>query len=88
MILVKSIFHSIFSRREVKIFLAFSFLPMLVPILSDVMDGINADLSNNFLSFLDSAITTQPRLILPTLLFSLIISSVFKEEIESGIILG
>lgn len=88
MILVKSIFHSIFSRREVKIFLTFSFLPMLVPILSDVMDGINADLSNNFLSFLDSAITTQSRLILPTLLFSLIISSVFKEEIESGIILG
>ena len=85
MILVKSIFHSMFSRREVKIFLAFSFLPMLVPILSDVMDGINADLANNFLSFLDSAITTQSRLILPTLLFSLIISSVFKEEIESGI---
>lgn len=48
MILVKSIFHSMFSRREVKIFLAFSFLPMLVPILSDVMDGINADLANNF----------------------------------------
>lgn len=85
MILAKSIFQSIFSRRDVKIYLTFSILPMLVPILSGVMDGINTDLSNNFLSFLDSAISTQSRLILPTLLFSIIISSVFKEEIESGI---
>lgn len=85
MVLFKAIFKSVFSRRDVKIFLAFIFLPLLVPILAEFMDGTNIDLTKNFLSFLDAAISTQYRFVLPILLFSLVISSVFKDEIDSGI---
>lgn len=85
MIFFKSVFKSVFSRRDVKIFLAFIFFPILVPILADFMDGVNSKLTNNFLAFLDSAVSTQFRFILPVLLLSLIVSSVFKDEIDSGI---
>lgn len=85
MILFTSIFQSVFKRRDVKIFLSFSLLPILVPLLSKFMDGMKSDLTSNFLSFFDVAISTQFRFVLPVLLFSLVISSVFKEEIDSGI---
>lgn len=86
MILFKAIFKSVFSRRDVKIFLVFIFLPLLVPLLTGFMDGTNTGLSRNFLDFFATTISTQYRLILPNLLFSLIISSVFKEEIDTGIL--
>lgn len=85
MTLFKSVFKSVFNRRDVKIYLSFILLPILVPLLSDFMDGMSADMMKNFLSFLDSAVSTQSRLILPILLLSLVISSVFKDEIDSGI---
>ncbi|MBJ8326462.1 amino acid transporter [Streptococcus pacificus] len=81
----KPVFKSIFNRRDVKIFLAFIFLPILVPIMAEFMDGLNPKLTSNFLAFLDSAVSTQFRFVLPVLLFSLVISSVFRDEIDSGI---
>ncbi|MCU9534102.1 amino acid transporter [Streptococcus sp. CSL10205-OR2] len=85
MVFFKSVFKSIFNRRDVKIFLSFIFLPILVPIMAEFMDGLNSKLTSNFLAFLDSAVSTQFRFVLPVLLFSLVISSVFRDEIESGI---
>ncbi|WP_438831390.1 amino acid transporter [Streptococcus pluranimalium] len=83
--LFKSVFKSVFSRRDVKIFLSFTLLPILVPVLSEFTEGANPEITKNFLSFLDAAVNTQFRFVLPVLLFSLVISSVFKDEIDSGI---
>ena len=85
MIFFKTVFKSVFSRRDVKIFLSFIFFPILVPMLSEFMDGVNSELTHNYLSFLDATISTQFRFILPVLLFSLVISSVFNDEIDTGI---
>ncbi|WP_240187257.1 amino acid transporter [Streptococcus lutetiensis] len=85
MTLFASVFKSVYSRRDVKIFLSFTLLPILVPLLSDFMEGMNSDVTGNFLVFLTSAISTQYRFVLPVLLFSLVVSSVFKDEIDMGI---
>ena len=86
MTLFKAIFKSVFNRRDVKIFLIFILLPLLVPLLTEFMDGTSTGLAGNFSEFLATTISTQYRLILPNLLFSLVISSVFKDEIDSGIL--
>ena len=49
------------------------------------MEGMSSEYTSNFLSFLESAVSTQYRFVLPILLFSLVVSSVFKDEIDSGI---
>ncbi|WP_241673618.1 amino acid transporter [Streptococcus salivarius] len=49
------------------------------------MEGMSSEYTGNFLSFLESAVSTQYRFVLPILLFSLVVSSVFKDEIDSGI---
>ena len=85
MSLFKSVFKSVFKRKDVNIFLTFAFLPGLVPLLSWFMEGMNSEYTGNFLSFLESAVSTQYRFVLPILLFSLVVSSVFKDEIDSGI---
>ena len=46
---------------------------------------MSSEYTGNFLSFLESAVSTQYRFVLPILLFSLVVSSVFKDEIDSGI---
>jgi len=48
------------------------------------MEGMSSEYTGNFLSFLESAVSTQYRFVLPILLFSLVVSSVFKDEIDSG----
>ena len=85
MSLFKSVFKSVFKRKDVNIFLTFAFLPVLVPLLSGFMEGMSSEYTGNFLSFLESAVSTQYRFVLPILLFSLVVSSVFKDEIDSGI---
>ena len=85
MLLFKSVFKSVFKRKDVNIFLTFAFLPVLVPLLSGFMEGMSSEYTGNFLSFLESAVSTQYRFVLPILLFSLVVSSVFKDEIDSGI---
>lgn len=84
--LLATVFKTIFSRRDAKIFLTFSFLPLLVPFLSDNMEGMTADYAKSFLSFFETTLQTQYRLILPVLIFSMLISSVFRDEIDSGIL--
>lgn len=85
MSLFKSVFKSVFKRKDVNIFLTFAFLPVLVPLLLGFMEGMSSEYTGNFLSFLESAVSTQYRFVLPILLFSLVVSSVFKDEIDSGI---
>ena len=85
MSLFKSVFKSVFKRKDVNIFLTFAFLPILVPLLSGFMEGMSSEYTGSFISFLESAVSTQYRFILPVLLFSLVVSSVFKDEIDSGI---
>lgn len=85
MSLFKSVFKSVFKRKDVNIFLTFAFLPVLVPLLSGFMEGMSSEYTGNFFSFLESAVSTQYRFVLPILLFSLVVSSVFKDEIDSGI---
>lgn len=80
-----SVFKSIFNRRDTKIFLSFCFLPILVPFLSGNMEGINVDYTKSFLSFLDITLLTQYRLTIPVLIFSILISSIFRDEIDSRI---
>ena len=85
MSLFKSVFKSVFKRKDVNIFLTFAFLPVLVPLLSGFMEGMSSEYTGSFISFLESAVSTQYRFVLPVLLFSLVVSSVFKDEIDSGI---
>ena len=85
MSLFKSVFKSVFKRKDVNIFLTFAFLPILVPLLSGFMEGMSSEYTGSCISFLESAVSTQYRFVLPVLLFSLVISSVFKDEIDSGI---
>lgn len=85
MLLVRPMLKTVFSRRDVKIFLAFMVLPLLVPLLSQTMDGASRQFGQSFISFLDLTMTSQYRLILPVLLMGLVITSVFREEIDSGL---
>ncbi|MBY4960526.1 hypothetical protein [Streptococcus suis] len=82
--LTLTIFKTIFSRRDTKIFLSFCLLPILVPVLSGSMEALDVDYTKSFLSFLEVTLQTQYRLTLPILIFSILISSVFREEIDSG----
>ena len=80
-----SVFKTIFSRRDTKIFLSFALLPLIVPFLSGNFEGLEVDYTRSFLAFLETTLLTQYRLTLPMLIFSILISSVFRDEIDSGI---
>ncbi|HEL1907490.1 TPA: amino acid transporter [Streptococcus suis] len=82
----RSIFKSVIHRRDVALFYAFAGLPILVPILSKFLVGVKAEYTDNFLDFLGAALATQDGIVLPVLLLSLIISAVFRDEIDSGIL--
>ena len=83
--LTATVFQSILKRRDTKIFLSFCLLPILVPFLAGNLEGLNTDYTNSFLSFLDITLLTQYRLTIPVLIFSILISSVFRDEIDSKI---
>lgn len=80
-----SVFKTIFSRRDTKIFLSFCFLPIIVPFLSGNLEALDVDYTKSFLSFFETTVLTQYRLTLPILIFSILISSVFRDEIDSRI---
>lgn len=67
-------------------FYAFAGLPILVPILSKFLVGVKAEYTDDFLDFLGAALATQDGIVLPVLLLSLIISAVFRDEIDRGIL--
>ncbi|MFV8044956.1 amino acid transporter [Streptococcus pluranimalium] len=83
--MLKSVFKTIFSRRDTKIFLSFCFLPIIVPFLSGNLEALDVEYTKSFLSFLETTLLTQYRLTLPVLIFSIVISSTFRDEIDSGI---
>lgn len=84
--LIFSIFSTILKRRDAQIFLSFSLFPILVPFLSGNLEGLEVDYTRSFISFLDISLLTQYRLVLPILIFSILISSVFRDEIDAGIL--
>jgi hypothetical protein len=49
------------------------------------MEDMKTDYTNSFLSFFDITLLTQYRLTIPVLIFSILISSVFRDEIDSKI---
>ncbi|MFC3928291.1 hypothetical protein ACVR05_06885 [Streptococcus caprae] len=87
MTLFSAIFTSVFKRRDVKILLAFMVLPILGPALSGVSESqLDLDIYGNFLSFMTSSLDLQFQLVLPALIMGFIVSSVFQEEIATGIL--
>ncbi|MGT2754484.1 hypothetical protein [Streptococcus ovis] len=85
--LFTSIFKSVFKRRDVMILMAFALLPLLVAPLADVQDRKQAvDFTSSAIAYFNSGIETQFQLLLPSLMFGLIVSSVFHDEITSGIL--
>lgn len=84
--LVIPVFKTIVNRRDTAIFLAFAMIPLLVPFLAGNMDGLDVDYTKSFLSFFEMTLLTQYQLVLPTLIFSLLISSVFRDEIDRKVL--
>ncbi|HEL1617909.1 TPA: hypothetical protein VB846_001673 [Streptococcus suis] len=84
--LFPSVFQSVFKRRDVNILLAFAFLPLLVSSLAGIGAQINTDVASSWLSFIVSALELQFQLVLPALIMGFIVSSVFRDEISSGIL--
>ncbi|HFI0327192.1 TPA: hypothetical protein ACGO3U_002042 [Streptococcus suis] len=84
--LFPSVFQSVFKRRDVNILLAFAFLPLLVSSLAGIGAQINTDVASSWLSFIVSALELQFQLVLPALIMGFIASSVFRDEIGSGIL--
>lgn len=85
MTLFSSVFKSVFSRRDVKIFLAFSMIPILVPSLASLMETVEMGAITSVLEFYKTVMQMQFSLALPVIILSLITTSVFKDEIDSGI---
>lgn len=83
-----AIFKSIFKRRDVGILFGFSLLPLVTPFF---MGNQNIDtmatngFTSSLFSFLVGALDTQYKLIIPTLVIAFIVSSIFRDEIETGI---
>lgn len=84
--MLSSIFKTIISRRDVKIFLTFCLLPFLIPVLSGNIETVNGNYTQSFLSFFQITLKTNYQLVLPTLIVSVIIASVFRDEIDSRIL--
>lgn len=84
--LFSSVFVSVFKRRDVNILLAFMILPILTPSLTGLAEGqSNQNVYGSLFSFFGAAIETQYQLVLPALIIGFIVSSVFRNEISSGI---
>ena len=83
-----TIFRTIWLRPETKFLFAFSLLPLVVPLLTNSPDmevfyvaGDNA----SFSFFVSIVFQSQFKLVLPTLIFSYMIYSTFRDEFNSGI---
>lgn len=84
--LFSSVFQSVFKRRDVKILLSLITIPALTTALAGVSDQqMNQDVYGSFLNFFSAALELQYQLIFPALILGFIVSSVFRDEINSGI---
>ena len=81
-----TIFRTIWLRSETKFLFAFSLLPLVVPLLTNSpdMEVFYVAGGNASFSFFVS-IVFQFKLVLPTLIFSYMIYSTFRDEFNSGI---
>lgn len=85
--LFTSVFKSVFKRRDVMILMAFALLPLLVSPLVNIQEGKQAaDFTSSAIAYFNSGVETQFQLLLPSLILGFIVSSVFHDEIASGIL--
>ncbi|MTB64138.1 amino acid transporter [Streptococcus sp. zg-86] len=82
----QSIFNSIINRRDVKLFLSFSLLPLVIVFIMPYITLQSTEFTKSFLAFLHATLEAQYTILLPVLVFALVISSVFRDEIDSGIL--
>lgn len=81
------IFKSLFVKRDVKLLFTFTLLPLLSIFLgSRGADSLHY-FDNGYFSFLVQIIATQYKIVLPMMLMVLLVSSIFREEIETGTLL-
>lgn len=82
--LLRIIFKSLFVKRDVKLLFTFTFIPLVSIFLGG--SGVNSlnYFDNGYLFFLVQITTTQYKIVLPMLLMILLVSSIFREEIETG----
>lgn len=82
----KPIFTTIFRRKEITIFLAFSSLPLLLALAAGAGVALTFDktLMSNSFSYLVAMLEFQSNLFLPMLIFAFVITSVFREDIDTG----
>ncbi|NYS34016.1 hypothetical protein HZZ02_09825 [Streptococcus danieliae] len=83
--LLRIIFRSLFVKRDVKLLFTFTFLPLLSSFLGGGGHSLNY-FNNGYFSFLVQTMATQYKMVLPMLVIILLVSSIFREEIESGIL--
>lgn len=83
--LMRIIFRSLFVKRDVKLLFTFTFLPLLSSFLGGGGHSLNY-FNNGYFSFLVQTMATQYKMVLPMLVIILLVSSIFREEIESGIL--
>lgn len=84
--LLVPVFKSVFKRRETLILMLFAFLPLLVAplVTSDVVNDL--DFTSSLPAFFIGGLETQFQIVLPTLILGLLVSSVFRDEINTGIL--
>lgn len=82
----KPIFTTIFKRRDVYIYLAFASLPLLMALASAAGVSLQMDQSvmQSFLAYWLGMLDLQTNIVLPILIFSFVIASAFREDIDTG----
>lgn len=84
--LFSSVFQSVFKRRDVKILLSLITIPALTTALAGVSEQqMSQNVYGGFLNFFSAALELQYQLVFPALILGFIVSSIFRDEINSGI---
>lgn len=82
-------FYALLKKKESKIVLAFSFYPMLLIVVdlfsTNFMRLSAPKASLSFLEFFSAVLLTQYQITLPLVVFIYIVSTIFRDEITSGI---
>ena len=85
-------FKALLKKKESKIALAFSFFPMLlivVGLFNTNFMQLSAPVGSlSFLEFFSAVLFTQYQMTLPLVVFIYIVSTIFRDEITSGIMLN
>ena len=82
----KPIFTTIFKRRDVAIFLAFSSLPLLLALArgAGVSLSVKSEAMDSALAYTVAILDLQTNIFLPMLIFAFVVASVFREDIDTG----